>query len=236
MSKTKKTDQGAEDLGVLESAEKLTDQLIEVETFFEKNKKLLGSIGLAIAAIIAGVAFYVNYMNGQEDEAQQEMYQAIYYFEADSLNKALKGDGSNSGFEAIIEDYSGTKAADLSKFYAGAILLKQSKFQEAADLLSKFSAGDILIQARAYTLTGDAYMELNDLDEAISYYKKASDHYPNKYFTPVYMMKLGLALELKKDYEGALKVYTTIAEKYSDASEFNEAQKAKGRVEQLLQQ
>lgn len=236
MSKTKKTEQAAEDLGVLESAEKLTDQLIEVETFFEKNKKLFTTIGLAVAAVIAGVAFYINYMNGQEEEAQQEMFQAIYYFEADSLNKALKGDGNNSGFEAIIEDYSGTKAANLSRFYAGAIYLNQGKYQDAADMLRKFSANDILIQARAFALTGDAYMELNDLDEAVSYYRKAADHYPNKYFTPTYLMKLGLALELKKDYESALKAYNTVIEKYADASELTEAKKSAGRVEQLLQQ
>jgi len=235
MSKTKKTEQAAENLGVLESAEKLTDQLIEVETFFEKNKRILGGIGIAIAAIIAGAAFYMNYINGQEEEAQQEMFQAIYYFESDSLNKALKGDGSNSGFEAIIEDYSGTKAANMAKFYTGAILLNQKKYQEAAEKLSEFSANDILIQARAYALAGDAYMELNDIDEAISYYKKASDHYPNKYYTPGYLMKLGLAQELKKDYEGALKTYNMVTEKYTEASELNDAKKAEGRVEQLLE-
>jgi uncharacterized membrane-anchored protein len=72
MSKTKKSEQGEENLGVLESAENLSNQLVDVETYFEKNKKLFGAIGIAIAAIIAGVAFYMNHMKTQEEEAQKD--------------------------------------------------------------------------------------------------------------------------------------------------------------------
>jgi hypothetical protein len=42
------------------------------------------------------------------------MFQAVYYFEADSLDKALNGDGNNLGFLEIIDEYSVTDAANLA--------------------------------------------------------------------------------------------------------------------------
>jgi hypothetical protein len=57
------------------------------------------------------------------------MFQAVRYFESDSLNLALNGDGNNLGFLQIVEDYSGTKAGNLANYYAGVIYLKQGNFR-----------------------------------------------------------------------------------------------------------
>jgi len=43
--------------------------------------------------------------------------------------------------------------------------LKQGKFEDAIEYLKKFNAGDLLIQARAYSLIGDAYLELKDNED-----------------------------------------------------------------------
>jgi len=40
----------------------------------------------------------------QEAQAQKDMFQAIRYFESDSLNLAVNGDGNNLGFLQIIDD------------------------------------------------------------------------------------------------------------------------------------
>ena len=42
------------------------------------------------------------------------MFQAVYYFEADSLDRGLNGDGNNLGFLDIIDEYGITDAANLS--------------------------------------------------------------------------------------------------------------------------
>jgi TolA-binding protein len=219
---------------ILENPEVLQEKLIKTEDFLEKNKNVVIGAAVAIVLLIAGVFGYSSYIKSQDEEAQKEMFQAVYYFEADSLNKALKGDGNNRGFLDIIDDYGRTKAGNLAKFYVGNIYLKQGKYQEAADILKDFSASDILIQARAYSLVGDAYMELGDKSEAIRYYKKAVDHRPNKYFTPRYMMKLALAQELNGDAQAAIATYTQLLEKYYDASEANDAKKFKAKLEQQL--
>lgn len=219
--------------GILDDPEAVIDDtLVKSEEFVKKNKRIV-SILLAVIVLGAGGWFFYNYQNNEKNkEAQTEMFGAVYYFEADSLDKALKGDGKDLGFLDISENYSGTKAGSLANFYLGVIYLKKGKFEDAISSLKNFKSDDLLLQARAYALTGDAYLEQKNTEEAIGFYKKAAGHYPNEFFTPRYLMKLALAYELNKDYDAAIKQYDDIIENYSRSTEANEAKKLKALDEE----
>jgi len=158
--------------GILDDPEAvLDDTLGKSEEFVKRNGKILAILFGVVILAVAGYFFY-NYQNGEKDkEAQAEMFGAVYYFEADSLQKALKGDGKDLGFLDISEEYSGTKAGNLANFYMGVIYMKQGKFDDAIESLKKYSSDDLLLQARAYSLVGDASLEKNDVETAIEYYK-----------------------------------------------------------------
>jgi len=143
----------------------------------------------------------------------------------------MNGDGNNLGFKQIIEDYSMTAAGNLANFYAGAICLKQGKFPLAIVYLNDFSANDKLVQARAYSLTGDAYMEQKKYDEAADYYTKAANYEPNKYFSPTYLMKAALAYEKLNQNDKAIKAYQQIIDEYWDSSDYQNARKFKARLD-----
>src|SRR5690606_3114897 len=133
------------------------------------------------------------YKNNLNQEAQNQMFQAVFYFEADSLDRALNGDGNNLGFLDIAAEYGITKAGNLANYYAGVSYLKQGKYELARLYLEDFSSDDLLVQARAYSLIGDAYMEEKNYEEAAKFYHKAAEYKPNKTFTPIYLMKEALA-------------------------------------------
>ncbi len=210
----------------------MDDSWSKSEEFFQKNKNIFTYLLLALVAVGAGAAYYFYNQSEKNKEAQDAMFQAVYYFEADSLTKALNGDGKDQGFIDIAEEFGSTKAGNLAKFYAGAALLQQGKFEDALEYLKDFSANDALIQARAYSLAGDAYMELKDSDGAIEYYKKASGYLPNEYFTPRYLMKLGMAYEVKGDYARAVEAYDRIINDHFKAMEVSDAKKLKARAEE----
>lgn len=222
-----------EEQSVLESPEALAEQISKSEEFIEKNKNVLTYIILGIAVVIGGFFYWKSQMAEKETEAQTEMYKAQFYFDADSLTKALTGDGNNLGFMDIIEEYDGTKAANLSKFYVGVIYMQQGKFDDAITYLNEFSSSDLLIQARAYALIGDAYVETKDMANAISYYQKAADYKENEYFTPMYLMKLAQAQEANSDFAGAVTSYNKIVKNYPKAQELNDAKKRLARAEQM---
>jgi len=218
----------------LDSPEVLVEKLSSFEEYIEKNSKLLGIAVGAVALVIAGFFGYRWYMNSQDEQAQKEMFSAVYYFEADSLDKALKGSyPSVKGLEYIAEEYPGTKSGKLAKFYIGTILLKKGKYEEAIDNLKEYNTNDLLLLPRANCLIGDAYLELKDLDHALEYYKKAALHAPNKFFSPKYLMKAGLVQELQKSYSDAIGTYDQVIQKYYDSQEATDAKKLKARLEQM---
>jgi len=216
---------------LLENPEIIAEKVEGVEHWIERNPKIVVGFLGAIVLLVGGYFGFRYFVDSQNQQAQSEMFQAVRYFESDSLNLAMKGDGNNLGFEQIIEDYSLTEAANLANFYAGAICLKQGKFQLAIYYLEDFSSNDILVQARAYSLRGDAHMELKEYEEAAKYYSKAANHKPNKFFTPGYLMKEALAYEKLNQNEKAIKAYGRIINEFWDSSEYQNARKLKARLE-----
>ena len=231
MAKEKKKDEGFE---VLEDPNAIVDKANE---FFssKRNKALVFGIGGVIAAVIVGIAGYNYYITNQNTTAQEELFQAQYYFEADSLGLALNGDGNSYGFLEIIEEFPGTKAANLASFYAGASYLRLGDFDGAVRYLKDFSSSDYLVQARAYALTGDAYMEQDDFGNAIEYYQRAADYKPNKGFTPVYLKKLAVAQEQNGALAQAAETYELIESEYPQSPLLNDAKKQKARLQALAQ-
>lgn len=220
-------------LEFLETPEGLAGEVGKAQSFYEKNKNLVLGIGGGLLAVVFGVVGYNYYVGTQDEEAQGALYPAIYQMEADSLNKALKGDGANPGLLSIAEDFGSTKSGKLASVYAGVALIKQGKYDEAIAKLEAFSSSDLLLQARVYALLGDAYLEKNNTDEAIANYKKAVDYKPNKYFTPGYLMKLAAAYEKAKQYKEAVDTYTTIVDTYPESAELANAKKYRALAEGL---
>jgi len=231
MAKGKKKVKPTKGEELLENPQALAEQLNKTEQFLEQNRKMVLIVGGAIAVVV-GLYFLYNYFTTtRNDTAQKELFQAVYYFEADSLDKALNGDGNNYGFLQIIDKYGMTKAANLSHYYVGASYLKKGEYQSAIDHLGKFSSSDLLIQGRAYGLMGDAYMESDDLKSAVKFYEKAADYNANEYTSPTYLIKAAVAYEEMQDYKSAYKCYSTIVENYVNSSEYQTARKHKSRLE-----
>ena len=188
--------------------------LSKTEQFFEDNQKTIG-LGLLAVLVIAVLVWVVKtqYFDPLKSEAQENMFNAQYYFEADSFNLALNGDGINSGFLQIIDEYGSTPAGELANYYAGVCYLKLGDFANAKKYLSDFSSKDDILNSNAIGLQGDAEVELGNLDNAISLYKKAISA-NNKITAPIFLMKLGAIYEKKGETEKAFEAYKQVKESY----------------------
>ena len=194
--------------------------LTKTEQFFEDNQKKIARIFGGIVAVIAIYLGYQNfYMEPLEKEAQTEMFSAEINFAKDSFSLALNGDDQYLGFIDIADDYSSTKAGKLANYYAGLSYLYLGEYENAIDYLEDFNSNDIVLSSLAIGCIGDAYLELDDKEKALSYYKKAANNHNNEFTTPRFLMKQATVHELQGNYEEALDIYNVINEDYRQSRE-----------------
>ena len=215
----------------MENPEALAQQLSKTEEFLEKNRNTVFLIGGIFGVLLIAFFGYRYYIDTQDQVAQRELFQAQYYFEADSLGKALNGDGLNYGFLDVISEYGGTKAANLANYYAGATYLQLEDYESALRYLEEFSGDDLILQARAYALIGDAHAELKDYGSAAEYYEKAATFKANEQFSPIYWQKAAVAYEKLNQLDKALSAYDQIVNNYFESTFFQDAKKHKARLE-----
>lgn len=198
----------------MQSVEKV---LSSTELFFEENQKLLIRIVIAILALLAiFVGTKRFYLMPREKEAQSQMFVAEQYFESDSFNLALYGDGNYSGFLNIIDEYKFTRSGNLSKYYAGISFFKLGQYEDAISYLKKFKAKDKMVAPVAAGAIGDALVELGRLEEGLNFYYKAADLSDNSFTSPMFLMKAGQVHEKLGDYANAGKLYERIKKDYPD--------------------
>lgn len=229
MSKKKNVQQTDKNLEGIEQA------LTRSEQFIEDNQKvltyILGGLIVILLIIIGGNRYYLKPLN---EEAAADMYYAERFFEMDSFNLALNGYGTYPGFLNVIDDYGISKSAKISKYYAGICYHQLGDHQAAVNLLNKFKTDDLLVGAAKYSTLGDAYVELGDLNKAISAYKSGIEKYENNFSSPIMLKKLGLVYEELGQLEAALEAYTLIETNYSETAEGKEIKKYIGRLESKM--
>ncbi|PHQ62028.1 MAG: hypothetical protein COC08_02645 [Maribacter sp.] len=207
----------------------LDESASKTEEWVSRNQNyVLGVIGVIAISVLGYLAYNQFVQKPLEASAANEMYYPQQYFdqalssttERDSLyNLALNGAEGKYGFLDIIEEYPGTKAASLANYSAGMAYLNMQKYQESIGLLENFSSDDAILGALAKGGLGDAFMQLDQPEDALGYYEKALAHDVNDYTTPRFLYKAGLtALELDQN-DKALQYFQRIKDEFSSSDE-----------------
>lgn len=217
-----------------ERLENVESALSKTELWIEEHQKLIyGIIGAVI--ILAGIIWGVKALNEKKNaNASKEIFTAQKYFEKESYEAALNGDGNYLGFTEVYDNYKSTKAGKLAAYYAGICNMKLGKYEEAIDYLKKFNGKDEIVAPMALGAIGDCYMELDDLNNAVAYYEKAANKSKNDFTGPMFLNKAGLTYEIMGDYAKALNCYKTLKADYPLSNEAFEISKNIANMEEKL--
>ncbi len=206
----------------------LDETASKTEAFVEKNQKYIFIIIAVVALVVLGSLGYKEYIaKPKQLNAMNDMFQAQKYFDQavngvakDSLfNLALNGGEGKFGMLDIISEYSGTPSANLASYYAGTAYLKLKDYKNAVEHLSNFKSDDEVLAALAKGNIGDAFVQLNQKEDALSYYEQAAEMRSNEYTTPMYLHKAGtIALDLGKA-DKALTYFKRIKADYPTSTE-----------------
>ena len=189
-------------------------------------------IGVGVLALLVIAAVWLGGMSGKKNtEAHEQMFRAVNYFEADSMDLALNGDSEYPGLLDIIDDYGSTGAGNLAKYYAGIAYLKKGDADSGVSYLKKFNKGDNMASVSAYMALGFAHEELNEPGAAAGYFEKAARAVSaNKMTTPTMLLNAGRNYEAAGNPSKALQIYKEIKSKYPQSSEGTNIDKYIGRA------
>ena len=222
--------------------EKLDSSASRAEIFVAKYQNfILIFIGIIAFSVLVFLGYKSFIYNPLLKEATSELNQAQYYFNialneenSDSLYlRALNGGEGKYGFIDIIENYSGTPAAELAKYSAGMSYMKLKDYKNAIYYLDEFSSKDLILLSLAYGSIGDAYLELNEHDKSLKFYEKAFGLDENNFTTPKFLFKAGLLSSSLNKKNKALKYFKKITNDFPDSREYNFVEAQIGRLENI---
>jgi tetratricopeptide (TPR) repeat protein len=215
--------------------------LSSLDSFYNRNKKVIMIAAIAIAVVVASIFYYkTQIVAPKEKKGLAAMYKAEFYFGVDSFSLALNGraDSPNRegflGFNDIIDQYGGTSAGNLARYYAGICNLRLGKWDDAIDNLKKFSTNDVVVGSMALGAIGDAYRESGDSENAVKYYEKAARRNLNSFTTPMFLKKAAMTYEEDlQNYDKALDTYLKIEKEYGNTQEGRDASKYIARLKTM---
>ncbi len=201
-----------------------------------QNQILIG-IGVVALSVLGYLGYRQWVMEPRERDAANEFYYPQKHMEEalsndaqgktaeqDSLlNLALIGDGGRFGFLDIIDAYPGTKTADLAAYSAGMAYLRLKQYKEAIVYLEKYSGDNSEFEALSLAGIGDAFMGLEQYQDAYDYYKAAVKASDNEFVTPINLYKAAVTameLDLRDEARGH---FDRLAEDFPDSPESTSA-------------
>ena len=213
----------------------------KAEDFVARNQKgIFIIIGLAAAVVLGYLGYDKFIAQPKAEEAMNEMYTAQTYFDEavnaatgkDSLyTLALKGGEGKYGMVDIADEYSSTPAGNLANYYAGMAYLNLNDYTNAVKYLSEFDSDNAALGPIAKGGVGDAFVQLNQLEDALGYYEQAIKLSTNQYTTPLYLLKAANVAQTLGQTDKALEYYQRIKTEFSESDQATNIDVYIGRAE-----
>ncbi|GAA4461660.1 tetratricopeptide repeat protein [Nemorincola caseinilytica] len=198
---------------------------------YEKNKKMISTVTTVILVVVVGYFGYMKmYKEPNETKANAAMYWPQLYFQVDSLNQALNGDGKNIGFSKIAQKYSGTPAGNLAHYYAGICYLKMGDNAKAITSFQAFDGGSTMLGRQAAGMLGLAYLESGNNEKAIESFKKATSEKEDGLITPMYLYHMGMAYQATNKANEAKEAFKRIRDEYPRSPQARDMDKELARL------
>jgi len=221
----------------------LDETASRTEEWVIKNQKYIFIIvGLAAVLVLGSLGYSKYVQEPKESKATNDLFQSQQYFDQavngaskDSLfTLSLNGSDGKYGFIDIAEVYAGTAAGNLANYYAGMAFLNMKDYPNAVTYLNAFSSDDDVLGPISKGGIGDAFVQLEQLEDAYDYYVQAAQLKSNNYTTPMYLYKAGvIGLKLNKNKQ-ALSFFNQIKSEFPESNEATNIEVFIGKAEAAI--
>jgi outer membrane protein assembly factor BamD (BamD/ComL family) len=203
-----------------------------VQQFYQQYRSYIFT-GLAAVIIVMAGSVYLYYQNqAEEEKAQQLLGFAERHFRNGEYQQALTGQGSDFtiGLENIMQQYSGTKASNLSHYYAAVCEYKLGNTKQALIYIQDFNNPEGILGVGPISFHAMLLNDMGQYLEAAQMYEKAAKWSDNETTTPFNLYKAANAYFEAGNYERARQLADRVINEFSQSDQVAQARKLKGRV------
>lgn len=193
----------------LNGIDELNENLTSVTEKVQNNQKIIVWCSIAVAAVVAAILVYIYLIHEPGiNKANDEIGKADIQLAIGNDSVAL------AQYMAVADNY-GHDAGNRAALQSACLLYQKGEYEQALNYLDKFSPSESIIGAAAYSLKGDCYVNIDNLDNAVSAYKDAiSESDDSPLYTPFFMMKLARVYREQKNYTAEAGIYEEILNNY----------------------
>lgn len=210
----------------------LLETFSKAQGFYENNKtKVFGGV-LAVILIVGGAIGYYYYSSAQAEKAQNLMADASVFYMNSNYKKALTGSEEDFtvGFEQIINNYSGTDAANLARYYAAVCEYNLGNIEQAVSYIEDYEIPEGILGVGPISFHGVLMTDLGNHAEAAKLYVKAAEWDQNNSTTPYNYLEAANAYNDAGKQSEAKKYAQLIVNEYSNSNQTAKAQRLLGML------
>ncbi len=160
----------------------LLDTMGKITGFYEENKKVVQYAAGALVLLVVGTYAFVESRKTKNEEASAKIGSVFSFYDQNQFQVAIDGvpERKITGLKSIVEEYGGTDAGNLARFYLADCYFQLGKYDESLENFEDFSAKEpYLVVSRLSGIAG-CYEAKGRYEEAGEHFEKAASSYPKE--------------------------------------------------------
>lgn len=211
----------------------LLNSYSKIQEFYFEHKTVIISSAVAIILAIGLAIGYHYWQKSQNKEALRLMSDAQTYFRQGQFENALNGSEEDFtvGFVQIINEYGGTKAGNLARYYAAVSAYNLGNIEKALDYIAAYNPPEGILGVASVSFHGTLQMAAGNFEKAAELFIEAAEMDLNESTTPFNYLEAARAYREAGNTEAAVKYAELVLEKYSNSAQAAEAEKLLGLLQ-----
>ncbi|HLB00325.1 MAG TPA: tetratricopeptide repeat protein [Bacteroidota bacterium] len=207
------------------------------EGFYYEHKKYVNYALTALVIAAIALVIFINNRRTNNAKASLELGRVMSILDANpadpaAVTMAIEGrpEQGIAGLRKIVENYGGTDAGNLAKYYLGNAYCLAGAYPEAIESYRDFSGDDPLLVSGAKSGEGASLEALKQYDEAAKAFESAAKSDPRGISAPEHLNSAARCFALAGKQEEALRLLRKLKEEYPTSTFAREADRAITRI------
>lgn len=210
----------------------LTDYYNRLLESYRDNKATIWGGVIAVVLVVGGAIGWYYYQQSQERQARNLMSNAETAFLNGNYQTALQGseEAFTVGFEQIINNFGGTDAGNLARYYAAVCHYNMENYQQALSYMQRYTVPEGIMGVGPISFHAVIHNELGNHSQAAELYVKAAEWDVNESTTPYNYLEAARSYREAGNTGEARRYAQMIVDEYPQSSQAPEAERMLGML------